>query len=187
MKGSTADSVTLEWNRYDDAEGYIVYGSLCNGNGKKYKLKKLAVINDPETTEFTVTGLEEGRHYKFRVKAFKVVDGKKYVTVKTYLVHATTAGGKCKTTAAVDIDQTGMKKADALTLKAGRTYDIKAVRYDAKGSKVRHSGIKYQSTNPEIATVSLKTGKITAVGKGKCSVFVIAENGLCEEIKVTVK
>ena len=143
------------------------------------------MINDPETTEFTVTGLEEGRHYKFRVKAFKVVNGKKYVTVKTYLVHAATNENGRGITSTIKTAGDGLKK-NRLTLKKSEKSAITAKRYDEAGKTVRHVKLRYQSGNTSVAKVT-KAGVIKAVGKGKCSVFVIAENGLCEEIKVTVK
>lgn len=34
----TKTSVTLQWNRLNDVDGYLIYGNRCNGNGKTYKL-----------------------------------------------------------------------------------------------------------------------------------------------------
>ena len=56
--------------------------------------------------------------------------------------------------------------------------------------KVQHSGkkvkaVRYDSMNESVATVS-KTGEITAVGKGECYIYAIAENGLSDRIKVKV-
>ena len=42
------------------------------------------------------------------------------------------------------------------------------------------------SSNTAIATVS-SSGKITAIKKGTCKVYVVAPNGLWKEISVTVK
>lgn len=44
---------------------------------------------------------------------------------------------------------------------------------------------RYASSNPKAATVS-KNGKIKAVGKGSCTIYVYARNGCGKKIKVTV-
>ena len=49
-----------------------------------------------------------------------------------------------------------------------------------------HRKIYYESTNEKVATVS-KKGKITAKKKGSCYVYVYAQNGRFEKIKVIVK
>ena len=49
-----------------------------------------------------------------------------------------------------------------------------------------HRKVSFESSNPEIATVS-KSGKIVAVKKGKCVIYVYAQNGVYRKIKVTVK
>lgn len=45
---------------------------------------------------------------------------------------------------------------------------------------------RYESTNAKVASVN-KKGKIKAVGKGKCSIYVYAQNGIYKRIKITVK
>ena len=45
---------------------------------------------------------------------------------------------------------------------------------------------RYVSSNKAVATVSQK-GKIKAVGKGACSIYVYASNGYAKKVKVTVK
>ena len=46
--------------------------------------------------------------------------------------------------------------------------------------------LRYYSTNTKIAKVN-KKGKITAVGKGNCKIYVLAINGVHKVVKVTVK
>ena len=48
------------------------------------------------------------------------------------------------------------------------------------------AAFRYLSTDSKVATVS-KTGKIKAVAKGTCYVYVYAKNGFGKRIKVTVK
>lgn len=181
----TKDSITLKWSEYEDADGYIIYGNLCNSNGKTYKIKKLATITDSSVTEYTISGLKSDSHYKFRVKAYKMVNGEKYVTVKSYIIRSATLD-KARATGYIELAQDGMKKTNTLALKNGAEYAISAKRRTDDKLIVRYASIKYESTDTSVATVS-KDGVITAVGKGKCLVLVIAENGVYEEIEVTVK
>ena len=45
---------------------------------------------------------------------------------------------------------------------------------------------RYATTNKKVATVSGK-GKIKAVGKGSCTIYVYARNGYAKKVKVKVK
>ena len=44
----------------------------------------------------------------------------------------------------------------------------------------------YESSNTRIAAVS-KSGKIKAVSKGSCTIYVYAQDGKCQKVKVKVK
>ena len=67
------------------------------------------------------------------------------------------------------------------TLKAGRTFALKAKRSRRSAGK-----ITYTSKNPEIATVNSK-GVIKAVKKGRTIVKAKLYNGKSAEIKITVQ
>ena len=73
-------------------------------------------------------------------------------------------------------------------LKKGKTAKIKAklVLYK-KGKKTldHEPKFRYATSNDKVAKVS-KKGKIKAVGKGNCSVYVYAQNGVFAKVKVTV-
>ncbi|MBO4338160.1 MAG: Ig-like domain-containing protein [Lachnospiraceae bacterium] len=49
-----------------------------------------------------------------------------------------------------------------------------------------HRDICYESTKPSVAKVDA-SGLITAVGPGKCTVYVFAQDGRYTSCKVTVK
>lgn len=49
-----------------------------------------------------------------------------------------------------------------------------------------YAKIRYISSNKKIATVSSK-GKIKAVGKGSCKIYVVALNGKYKTVNVKVK
>ena len=52
--------------------------------------------------------------------------------------------------------------------------------------KTHIAKFRYESSNPSIATVN-KSGKIKGKKKGKCDIYIYAQNGLYKKIKVTVK
>ena len=57
----------------------------------------------------------------------------------------------------------------------------------SKKSKIKKVlGMRYESTNTKVATVSSK-GVIKGVKKGTCYVYAYAQNGIAKKIKVTVK
>ena len=45
---------------------------------------------------------------------------------------------------------------------------------------------EYTTTNKKVATVN-SSGKITAKGKGTCTVIAFAHNGVSKQVKVTVE
>jgi uncharacterized protein YjdB len=76
-----------------------------------------------------------------------------------------------------------------VTLKAGKTFKLKA-KESAEGQtskKVKHHrSLSYESSDKSVATVSAK-GVIKAIKKGKCTIYVYAQNGVCKKVNVTVK
>ena len=177
---SAQTSNTLSWNKVKDADGYVIYGAPCNTKGKINKLKVLSIIKDNSKTAYTAQGLKKGTYYKYYIKAYKLVDGKKVYLAKSKVIHVTTTGGKYGNAKAVKVNKT------SVSLKAGKKFTIKAsmVKKDKKIS--RHAAIKYESSNSKVASVSSK-GVITAKGKGTCYIYVYAQNGVYKKVKVTVK
>ena len=51
--------------------------------------------------------------------------------------------------------------------------------------KSHTSKLRYLSSDRKVATVS-KSGRITAKGTGKCTIYVFAHNGVSKSIRVTV-
>ena len=75
-----------------------------------------------------------------------------------------------------------------VTLKKGKTSKIKA-KAVAKSGKLKvkkHRKLAYETDNPKVATVN-KSGKIKAVGKGSCTIYVYAQDGVYAKVKVRVK
>ena len=183
----TNNSIKVEWSRLSGADGYIVYGSQCNGNGKAYKYKKLATITNGKTRTWTHTKLKKATYYKYIVKAYKLVDGKKVITDISVSVHAVTKGGNYGVAKAVSVTKIGNKKnVTEVILKKGKTAQITAAEVKKDKKIKHHRKLCYESSNPDVATVTAR-GKIKAIGKGSCTVWVYAQNGVYKAITVTVK
>ena len=181
----TKTSITLEWSKLDGVDGYLVYGNRCNTNTKTYKYQKLATITNGRT--WTHKNLKKGTFYKYIVKAYKIVDGKKVVTDTSVSIHVITQGSKYGIAKSVSVTKIGNKKnVSKITLKKGKTAQITAKEIK-KDKKIRHHrNLCYESNNTAVATVTPE-GLIQAVGKGTCTIWVYAQNGVYVALTVTVK
>lgn len=79
-----ATSITLSWDAYDGAEGYIVYIRQDD---------KWVKVGTTQKTEFTVENLTEATEYKFTLKAYITYKDKTYATKcsKSYIVSTETS------------------------------------------------------------------------------------------------
>lgn len=170
------NSVTVKWNKVKNADGYIVYGAKC---GAKSKYKVLKVVSG-KTTSYTHKKLKKGTYYKYNIVAFKYVNGVKVTLAASKKIHATTLGGKYGVAKSVKLNKSKVK------IKKGKTFKIKASEIKKDKKIKRHRAICYESSNTKIATVNSK-GKIKAKKKGKCTIYVYAQNGVYKTVKVTVK
>lgn len=183
----TKTSVTLQWNIIKDADGYFVYGNRCNTGTKSYKYRKLATITGGDISTWIQKDLKKGTYYKYVVKAYRLVNGKKVVTDTSISVHAVTGGGKYGNAKAVSVTQIGNKKnVSKITLKMGKTAQIKAKEVKKDKKIARHRKLCYESSNTKVATVT-PDGLIRATGKGTCTIWVYAQNGVYKALKITVK
>ena len=183
----TKTSVTLQWNIIKDADGYFVYGNRCNTGTKSYKYRKLATITGGDISTWTQKDLKKGTYYKYVVKAYRLVNGKKVVTDTSISVHVVTGGGKYGNAKAVSVTQIGNKKnVSKITLKMGKTAQIKAKEVKKDKKIERHRKLCYESSNTKVATVT-PDGLIRATGKGTCTIWVYAQNGIYKALKITVK
>ena len=183
----TKTSVTLQWNIIKDADGYFIYGNRCNTGTKSYKYRKLATITGGDISTWTQKDLKKGTYYKYVVKAYRLVNGKKVVTDTSISVHAVTGGGKYGNAKAVSVTQIGNKRnVSKITLKMGKTAQIKAKEVKKDKKIERHRKLCYESSNTKVATVT-PDGLIRATGKGTSTIWVYAQNGIYKALKITVK
>ena len=116
-----------------------------------------------------------------------MVDGKKVITGTSVAVHSITKDGKYGVAKAVSIIKIGNKKNDTeVTLKKGKTAQITAIEIKKDKKIKHHRNLCYESSNTAVATVTPE-GLIQAVGKGTCTIWVYAQNGVYKAITVTVK
>lgn len=167
---------TLSYNRYGHVDGYLIYGGECGG-----EMRLLADL-PTKVTSYTDKNLKQATNYKYQVKAYKLIDGKRVIIMTSKVIHTITEGKKYGNPVKVVLDTTAVK----LNVADTKTLTGEVLIESAKLLKEHTAVLRYESTNTEIATVNSK-GKITAKDKGSCYVYVYAQNGVYKRIKVTVE
>ena len=178
----TKNSIKLTWNKVEGADGYVIYGNKCSKNNKYVKIKELPAAKK----SFTQKKLKKGTYYKYLVVAVKKnAEGKQIVASTSKTIHAATKGGKVGNAKTIKIKNVSKNKK---TIKLGKKFTLKTKQVAEKKSlKIKnHRKLSFESSDTSIATVSSK-GKIKAVGKGKCYIYVYAQNGVSSKVKITVK
>ena len=178
-------TVKVTWGKVKDADGYDVYMAYCGKDKEKVvKSVKAADSLSVEISKLKKKGINQKENIKCHVLAYKMVDGKKVTVAKSITIHA--AGKKNKSV--TDAKSIKLKKTSYVLAK-GKKAVVKAsiVKKDKKRPIIKHtSEFRYATSDSKVAVVS-KNGKITAKGKGSCSIYVYATNGCAQKIKVVVK
>ena len=173
------NSITLSWKKYADATGYDVYWRYCDGS---INYKKAGTVKNGKLS-ITHKKLKKDREYKYFIAAYKMVEGRKIYIAKSNGVHVAMKQAATTNVASIKVNK---KK---VTLAVGKTFTLKCEVKAENSSKklVSHtSSYRYYTTNSKVATVS-KAGVIKAKGKGTCSIYVLANNGVYKKVKVKVK
>ena len=176
--------ISVKWSKIHNASGYDVFVTKC---GTKFGKKPYKTVKKPYITISKVKRkiLNKKRNYKIKVRAFRMVNGKKVYIANSRAIHI--AGVK-------SVKYTNAKSVKlsvkSIVLKKGMTSKITAqvIKQNKKKkllSKKHGPAIRYYSDNKNVATVS-RSGVIKAVGKGQCSIYYIALNGKKAKLKVTV-
>ena len=115
-----------------------------------------------------------------------MVNGQKtYIGKASPQVHAITGGYTSKNCNAKSVTL----NRSSLTLKVGKSKTLKATVKGVKSGKkvLQHVRlVRYYSSNANVATVT-SGGKVKAVGKGSCTIYALANNGVRAKVKVKVK
>ena len=173
----------LFWNPVKNADGYFIYASACNENGKERKVKKIADIKNRTTTSYTHKNCEKDTWYKYRITAYRIIGKKKTAISKSLELHSLTKGSKTYENPSRVKIRSGKK----LSLKAGSTKKIRAQVIVPKGKKTcwHIQKIRYLVSDSSVLTVS-KKGKIRAKKAGHATIYAVAQNGVTAKIKVSV-
>ena len=173
----------LSWNPVKNADGYFIYASACNENGKERKVKKIADIKNRLTTSYTHKKCEKDTWYKYRITAYRIIGKKKTAISKSLELHSLTKGRKTYENPSRVKIRSGKK----LSLKAGSTKKIRAQVIVPKGKKTcwHIQKIRYLVSDSSVLTVS-KKGKIRAKKAGHATIYAVAQNGVTAKIKVSV-
>lgn len=178
--------VTVKWGKVSKADRYVVYASYC-GPDKCTKIKALSGSKTSMTfTKLNGSKLNLKKNVKVYVVAYRKVNGKETKLARSITAHIVGT----KNTKYTNVKKIKLSKSK-YTLKVNKTATIKAkiVLVDKKKKQLSDSHapeFRYASSNTKVATVN-KSGKITAVKKGTCYIYVYAKNGYAKKVKVTVK
>jgi|GEM_PF-2972037 len=176
----TKNSISLKWVHVTGADGYQIYGSKCNSEGVKRKYKLVDEITNPKTVKWTANDLEENTYYKFYIKAYKNVNGKKKKLTISKTIHATTISSKYGVAQSIKVNKSKVK------LKKGKTFKIVAREINKDRRIATHRPICFESANKKIATVD-ENGVVKAKKKGTVKIWVYAQNGIHKAVKIKVK
>ncbi len=140
----------------------------------------MKTIENGNKKSFIDRNCKKGTYYKYIVRAYKIIDGKKVTIAASKTIHVTTTGGKNGNAKSVKVNK---KK---ISLAAGKKLKIRAREIKEDKPLRHHREVSYESSDPDVATIS-KKGRIKAKKKGKCTIFAYAQSGVFRKVKVTVK
>ncbi len=179
MVTGTDNSVVISWTKVKGAQGYDVFMKKCDGVGDYPRVKTV------KEQSCRISNLKKGVCYKAYVHAWKKQGKQKvYIGEPSPTVHCIPGGYNKTRTNAKSIKLNQSK----LTLTEGKSFKLKAsVKGQKSGRKlVNHATlVRYYSSNANVAKVN-KAGKVTAVAKGSCTIYAIANNGVRTSVKVKV-
>ncbi len=177
-------ALKLQWKEVKKADGYRVY--RYSKKSKKYV--KIKTIYHRQKTKWIDQGLKLHKQYKYKVAAFKKVNGRKKFSKKTYTVMAGTYGKKGKRVNAesahiISDSEEPMGICSQRHLSAMIDTDSYTIRRKAK---LISEKVTWSSSNPKIASVN-QQGDVTAFDKeGSCYIYLRTHNGITGKIQIKV-
>ncbi len=205
----TATSIELKWKKVDKADAYYIYGSMCNHANRKYTYKRLATITDKNQTRWTAKKLKKKSYYKFYIVAVRYVNGEEVLVSKSKRLHITTlnptygdaTGLKVTAPKKVKVRKGNkylktevLKDGYTIILKHGQTIKIKAKEYNKDKKIKHHKTIGFESSKPSVAVLSqikrtenYRYMKIRGGKRGKCKLYIYAQNGKYITLNIVVR
>lgn len=206
--------MTLNWNHIDGADRYVIYMAKGNGNYKHMKTvrlssaqKRMNISKIKKKLVWKKKGLKKNKIYRFKVvseyriglgtssmgkKSKNIVKSKTDGYSKGYKklreskrLKLFTETKKSKYTNPKSLK--GVKR--IMTVKKGKRKRIKCkiVKF-SKSKKLIKGASKASFISTDNMTAKIdKTGRITAVKKGRCRIYVVAANGIWQSVDVVVK
>ena len=183
IKYTKKTGTKITFNKVPGADGYYIYGNKCNTD-KVYKFKKLATLEGNDNTVFVHKKTAKNTFYKYYIRAYKIVDGKKVTLSTSKEIHFVTDVKGYSYGNPTKIKLSVSKR----TISKGKTFNLKnrVKVYSSKKVLLHTAKVRYVSSDSSIAKVN-SSGKITAKKTGRCYVYAIAQNGIAARIAVTVK
>ena len=172
---SGADSLSLKWDRSAGAKGYTVY--RYDGSKKKYSL--LTTKKGAKNTTHLDKHLSPGKVYRYKVRGWNLVKGKKKFGKASLRVTARPypAGAKAVNAGKIVFEEKILNLGFVDGVKAGAYVRPETIS-KAKGKKPVAKTVRWYASNGSVATVS-RDGRITTKRKtGVCYVYAVAHNGV---------
>ena len=183
------EKLMVSWGKVEGAERYDIQAAYCGKDEPKYN----KTINGNNLTVTEITSLDgkkvdHTKNIKIRVVAYRKVDGKFTKMSWSLIAHVT--GSRGSTSAYTNARRVTVQKS-SYVLSTGKTAVVKAETVpEIQGKKLlgndHAARYRYSSDNKKVATID-ENGKITAVGKGTCHIYIYAQNGTSTKVTVTVK
>lgn len=164
----------------------LLEGGQCDGKSMKTALVYTAKNTETSVLLKNLNGkkFDDKKNYKYQVKAYKMVDGKKIYLGSTLVYHFVGQNNKENTN-----PKSVTVKTSQITLKVDKSSKIKASVQEVNKKKtfILHAAlVRYVSSDESVATVD-KNGKVTAIKKGTCKIYCVALNGKNKAVSVTVR
>ena len=183
------EALMVSWGKAEGAGRYDVLAAYCGKDAPRLVRgvsgKSPAVI---KITRLNGKKIDRTKNIKVRVIAYRKVEGQDTRMGASIIAHVT--GGRGRTSGFTNARSVTVQK-DSYTLRIGKTAAIKAKTIpEIQGKKLleeNHAArYRYASDNKKVAEID-GNGKITAVGKGTCHIYIYAQNGTSRKVSVTVK
>lgn len=181
VKAVSADAhaIRISWKKVKQAKGYMVY--RYDSGSKKYKEIKTVSANKKKWTN---RGLTTDKIYKYKVRAYKTVKGKKKLGKLSYSVSAKpqTKESQVKNVRRIYISASseiypGYRGENWSTVLTGS--------YDEDVKPVSEK-LVWSSSNPKVLKVG-KNGNFRALKTGKAYLIARAHNGIQARCKIKVR